>query len=51
MSSRRGLQKKLRTPEWQVSSFMMDRAPDHDIPYLAGYSPRGTADRRPWFGH
>jgi hypothetical protein len=53
MSSRRGLQKKLRTPEWQVSSFMMDRAldavvrqinrldRDHDIPYLAGYSKDG----------
>jgi hypothetical protein len=53
MSSRRGVQKKLRTPEWQVSSFMMDRAldavvrqinrldRDHDIPYLAGYSKDG----------
>jgi len=40
--------KKLRLPEWYVSSLMMDRAldavvrrvknRDHDIPYLAGYS-------------
>src|SRR5580692_10848205 len=42
--------KKLRLPEWYVSSLMMDRALDaicrrvkkldrsHDIPYLAGYS-------------
>ena len=42
--------KKLRIPEWYVSSLMMDRALDavvrrvkkldrsHDIPYLAGYS-------------
>jgi predicted metal-dependent RNase len=42
--------KKLRMPEWYVSSLMMDRALDaivrrvkhldreHDIPYLAGYS-------------
>src|SRR6476620_5830014 len=46
-------QKKLRVPEWYVSSFMMDRALDavarqivkldrrHDIPYLAGYSRDG----------
>lgn len=45
--------KKLRVPEWYVSSFMMDRALDavvrqivkldrrHDIPYLAGYSRDG----------
>ena len=45
--------KKLRVPEWHVSSFMMDRALDavvrqigkldrrHDIPYLAGYSRNG----------
>ena len=26
MPSRRAVQKKLRAPEWQVSSFMMDRA-------------------------
>jgi hypothetical protein len=50
MPSRRAVQKKLRAPEWQVSSFMMDRALEavvwqiskldcnHDIPYLAGYS-------------
>jgi hypothetical protein len=50
MRSRREARKKLRTPEWQVSSFMMDRALEavvrqiskldrnHDIPYLAGYS-------------
>ena len=42
--------KKLRIPEWYVSSLMLDRAldaivrrvkkldRDHDIPYLAGYS-------------
>jgi hypothetical protein len=48
MPSTREVQKKLRIPEWQVSSFMMDRALDavvrqikkldrnHDIPYLAG---------------
>ena len=53
MSSRRAVQKKLRAPGWQVSSFMMDRALDavirqigkldrnHDIPYLAGYSKSG----------
>ena len=53
MPSRRAVQKKLRAPEWQVSSFMMDRAleavvrqiskldRDHDIPYLAGYSKNG----------
>ncbi len=45
--------KKLRIPEWYVSSLMMDRALDaivrrvrtldreHDIPYLAGYSQDG----------
>jgi len=45
--------KKLRIPEWYVSSLMMDRALDaivrrvksfdrnHDIPYLAGYSNDG----------
>jgi hypothetical protein len=45
--------KKLRLPEWYVSSLMMDRALDaivrrvkkfdrkHDIPYLAGYSLNG----------
>jgi hypothetical protein len=45
--------KKLRMPEWFVSSLMMDRAldavvrrvkkldRDHDIPYLAGYSNDG----------
>src|SRR5262244_4415518 len=45
--------KKLRIPEWYVSSLMMDRALDaivrrakeinrqHDIPYLAGYSING----------
>ena len=45
--------KKLRLPEWYVSSLMMDRALDavvrraktidrkHDIPYLAGYSMDG----------
>src|ERR1700731_4070999 len=45
--------KKLRLPEWYVSSLMMDRALDavvrrvknldrkHDIPYLAGYSRDG----------
>ncbi len=45
--------KKLRIPEWYVSSLMMDRALDavmrraraidrkHDIPYLAGYSVDG----------
>jgi hypothetical protein len=46
--------KKLRIPEWYVSSLMMDRALDavvrrvkhldreHDIPYLAGYSLDGN---------
>ena len=46
--------KKLRLPEWYVSSLMMDRALDavvrrvkhldreHDIPYLAGYSLDGN---------
>jgi len=45
--------RKLRIPEWYVSSLMMDRALDaivrrvkkldrrHDIPYLAGYSQDG----------
>jgi hypothetical protein len=45
--------KKLKMPEWYVSSLMMDRALDaivrrakkidrkHDIPYLAGYSNDG----------
>jgi hypothetical protein len=44
--------KKLRIPEWYVSSLMMDRAVDailrrasldrgHDVPYLAGYSMDG----------
>ena len=45
--------KKLKIPEWYVSSLMMDRALDavvrrakaidreHDIPYLAGYSRDG----------
>jgi len=45
--------RKLRLPEWYVSSLMMDRALDaivrrvrkfdrkHDIPYLAGYSLNG----------
>jgi hypothetical protein len=45
--------KKLRIPEWYVSSLMMDRALDavvrraktvdrkHDVPYLAGYSQDG----------
>jgi hypothetical protein len=45
--------KKLRIPEWYVSSLMLDRAldaivhrvkkldRDHDIPYLAGYSNDG----------
>ena len=45
--------KKLRIPEWYVSSLMLDRALDaivrrvkkldreHDIPYLAGYSRDG----------
>jgi hypothetical protein len=46
--------KRLRMPEWYVSSLMMDRALDavmrrvkhldrkHDIPYLAGYSLDGS---------
>ena len=45
--------KKLRLPDWFVSSLMLDRALDailrritlnrsHDIPYLAGYSISGT---------
>jgi hypothetical protein len=45
--------KKLRVPEWYISSLMLDRALDavvrrvknldrkHDIPYLAGYSNDG----------
>ena len=45
--------KKLKIPEWYVSSLMLDRALDaierrvkkldraHDIPYLAGYSKDG----------
>jgi hypothetical protein len=45
--------KKLRIPEWYVSSLMLDRALDaivrrvkkldreHDVPYLAGYSSDG----------
>src|SRR5436309_9396909 len=45
--------KKLRIPEWYISSLMLDRALDavvrrakhldrkHDIPYLAGYSQDG----------
>src|SRR5262252_3716341 len=45
--------RKLRMPEWYVSSLMLDRALDaivrrvknldrkHDIPYLAGYSKDG----------
>jgi hypothetical protein len=45
--------KKLRIPEWYISSLMLDRALDavvrrakhldrgHDIPYLAGYSNNG----------
>jgi hypothetical protein len=46
--------KKLKMPEWYISTLMMDRALDavvrrvkrldrkHDIPYLAGYSKDGT---------
>src|ERR1700724_622940 len=53
MTAKRARPKKLRVPEWYVSSFMMDRALDalvrlivkldrrHDIPYLAGYSRNG----------
>jgi len=53
MPARRKRQKKSRTPEWYVSSFMMDRTLEavvkrigkldraHDIPYLAGYSGNG----------
>src|SRR5712692_9893287 len=45
--------KKLRIPEWYISSLMLDRACDaivrrvknldrkHDVPYLAGYSNDG----------
>jgi hypothetical protein len=36
--------RKLRLPEWYVSSLMMERAKldrKHDIPYLAGYSLDG----------
>src|SRR5262249_47349798 len=51
--SKRASQKKLRVPEWYVSSFMTDRALKavvrqihkldrrYDIPYLAGYSRNG----------
>lgn len=53
MPSKRIGSKKLRVPEWHLSSFMMDRALEavvrhvkkldrrHDIPYLAGYSKNG----------
>lgn len=53
MAARRRVRNKPRTPEWQISSFMMDRALEavvrqigrldrkHDIPYLAGYSRNG----------
>jgi hypothetical protein len=53
MSAKRASPKKLRVPEWYLSSFMMDRALEavvgqigkldrrHDIPYLAGYSRNG----------
>ena len=53
MRSKRVVKKKLRVPDWHVSSFMMDRALEavvrqlkrldrrHDIPYLAGYSKNG----------
>jgi hypothetical protein len=53
MPSKRAVPKKLRVPEWHVSSYMMDRAlaavvrqikrldRRHDIPYLAGYSKNG----------
>ena len=53
MPARRASPKKLRVPEWYVSSFMMDRTLEavvrqivkldrrHDIPYLAGYSRNG----------
>jgi hypothetical protein len=53
MPAKRASSKKLRVPEWYVSSFMMDRALEavvrqvvrldrrHDIPYLAGYSRNG----------
>jgi hypothetical protein len=53
MPAKRASSKKLRVPEWYVSSYMMDRALDavvrqivkldrrHDIPYLAGYSRNG----------
>ncbi len=46
--------KKLRVPEWYISSLMLDRALDavvrrvksldreHDVPYLAGYSNDGN---------
>jgi len=49
----RAAHKKLRIPDWYVSSLMLDRALDailrrvkkldrsHDIPYLAGYSQDG----------
>ena len=53
MPAKHASPKKLRVPEWYVSSFMMDRALDavvrqivkldrrHDIPYFAGYSRDG----------
>ena len=53
MPAKRANLKKLRVPEWYLSSFMMDRALDavvrqigkldrrYDIPYLAGYSRNG----------
>src|ERR1700738_690160 len=53
MPSKRAAVKKLRVPEWYVSSFMMDSAlaavvrnvgkldRQHDVPYLAGYSRNG----------
>jgi hypothetical protein len=53
MPAKHASAKKLRVPEWYVSSFMMDRALNavvrqiakldrrHDIPYLAGYSRNG----------
>jgi hypothetical protein len=53
MPAKHASPKKLRVPEWYVSSFMMDRALDavvrqivkldrrHDIPYRAGYSRDG----------
>ena len=53
MPAKHASPKKLRVPEWYVSSFMMDRALDavvrqivkldrrQDIPYFAGYSRDG----------